>query len=168
MGSLKAVLLQVVCFIGIYAAVVAQGENIVCGGGNNPVRAAAAWGRRGGDRGRRVPNAEALTRSAAGKFADSPIKALSEGVPKAIELAILEQELEDVNVMKKYDRRIERVLMVMPLTEQFDPLVGQFGQGHVQFSDRASIPKSVIMEVVRRKLDVPWQFEITRLHRRGA
>ncbi len=153
MGRLITVL-QVIWCMGIFGA-------IAHGDGNNPIRAAAAWGGRG------VPNAETLARSAAGKLADSPIKALSEGVPKAIELANLEQEIEDLNVMNKYDRRIERVLIVMPLTEQFDPPVGQFGQGHVQFSDRASIPKSVVMELMKRKLDIPWQFQITRAHRRG-
>ncbi len=158
---------QVVCCMGIFA-IVAQCEGSVCGDGNSPVRAAATWRGRGGGGGRGIPNAEDLARNAAKKLSDSPIKALSEGVPKAIELANLEQELENVNVMHKYDRRIERVLMVMPLTEQFDPPVGQFGQGHVQFSDRASIPRSVVMEVVRRKLDVPWQFEIARVHRRGG
>ncbi len=154
MGRLITVL-QIIWYMGIFGAI-AHFD-----GGNSPIRAVAAWGRRG------LPSAESLAHSAAGKLADSPTKALSEGVPKAIELAILEQEIEDLNAMSKYDRRIERVLIVMPLTEQFDPPVGQFGQGHVQLSDRASIPKSIVKEVLRRKLDIPWQFEIIRAHRRG-
>jgi hypothetical protein len=118
-------------------------------------------------------SSEALARSAAspssGSLGEAVLESLKgfKGVPRAIELARLEQELEDLNVMYKYDGRLERVLLVMPLTEQFDPPMGQFGQGHVQTSDRVSLPKSVMMEVIRRSLDVPWQFEIHRMHRRG-
>ncbi|CAM9261074.1 unnamed protein product [Chrysoparadoxa australica] len=111
-----------------------------------------------------------LAKSAAGLSRSSPLKAagtVENGVERAISLANLEQELEDINVMHKYDKRLERVVIVMPLNDQFDPPVGQFGNGHVQVSDRISLPKSVMMDVYTRGLDVPWQFEIQRVHRHG-
>ncbi|CAM9692541.1 unnamed protein product [Choristocarpus tenellus] len=75
-----------------------------------------------------------LGRSAAGLDSLSPIKAVEEGIPRAIELAKLEQELEDINVMHKYDRRLERLAMVMPLTDLFDPGVAHFAHEHLQLS----------------------------------
>ncbi|KAG5185924.1 ubiquitin fusion degradation protein UFD1-domain-containing protein [Tribonema minus] len=84
-----------------------------------------------------------------------------------VQLAELEQELEDINVMNKYDRKMDRLLLVMPLTDSFEPAVGQFGHGHLQTSDRVSLPQSVLKEVQHRKLEFPWQFEIQRVHRRG-
>lgn len=42
------------------------------------------------------------------------------------------QEIEDLNVMHKFDRRLERLAMVMPLTDQFDPGVTGFAHKHLQ------------------------------------
>lgn len=42
------------------------------------------------------------------------------------------QEIEDLNVMHKFDRRLERLAMVMPLTDQFDPGVTHFAHEHLQ------------------------------------
>ena len=61
--------------------------------------------------------------------------------------ANLEQELEDYNVMQTYDRALERVVMVMPLADDFDPPLGHFGHGHLQTSDRISMPASIVTEV---------------------
>lgn len=49
------------------------------------------------------------------------------------------QEIEDVNVMHKFDRRLERLAMVMPLTDLFDPGVTQFAHEHLQVSKRVRI-----------------------------
>jgi hypothetical protein len=67
-----------------------------------------------------------------------------------IQTANLEQELEDYNVMQTYDRSLERVVMVMPLAEDFDPPLGHFGHGHLQTSDRISMPASIVTEVRAR------------------
>jgi hypothetical protein len=64
-----------------------------------------------------------------------------------IQTANLEQELEDYNVMQTYDRSLERVVMVMPLADDFDPPLGHFGHGHLQTSDRISMPASIVTEV---------------------
>lgn len=42
------------------------------------------------------------------------------------------QEIEDLNVMHKFDRRLERLAMVMPLTDHFDPGVTHFAHEHLQ------------------------------------
>jgi hypothetical protein len=54
--------------------------------------------------------------------------------------------------MKTYDRSLERVVMVMPLADDFDPPLGHFGHGHLQTSDRISMPASIVTEVVARGL----------------
>ncbi|CAM9551036.1 unnamed protein product [Phaeothamnion confervicola] len=108
-----------------------------------------------------------LARSAAGLESRSPLKKVEHGLPRAIALAKQEQELEDINVERKYDRKIDRILFVMPMTEQFDPPVGTPSHGHVQTGDKASIPKSILAEIMRQSLEVPWQFEITRVERTG-
>ena len=46
------------------------------------------------------------------------------------------QEIEDLNVMHKFDRRLERLAMVMPLTEHFDPGVTHFAHEHLQVCTR--------------------------------
>lgn len=47
------------------------------------------------------------------------------------------QEIEDLNVMHKFDRRLERLAMVMPLTDQFDPGVTHFAHEHLQVCTRS-------------------------------
>lgn len=46
------------------------------------------------------------------------------------------QEIEDLNVMHKFDKRLERLAMVMPLTEHFDPGVTHFAHEHLQVCPR--------------------------------
>lgn len=52
------------------------------------------------------------------------------------------QEIEDLNVMHKFDRRLERLAMVMPLTDHFDPGVTHFAHEHLQvcMAERQALP----------------------------
>uniref|UniRef100_I2CR02 Ubiquitin fusion degradation 1 n=1 Tax=Nannochloropsis gaditana (strain CCMP526) TaxID=1093141 RepID=I2CR02_NANGC len=53
--------------------------------------------------------------------------------------------------------------IVMPMTELFDPPLGSILHGKLQYSDKIMLPKSFIYEVLGRKLEPPWHFEITPL-----
>ena len=55
------------------------------------------------------------------------------------------QEIEDLNVMHKFDRRLERLAMVMPLTDQFDPGVTHFAHEHLQVGVRLSLSSSSVL-----------------------
>ncbi|CAM9256282.1 unnamed protein product, partial [Scytosiphon promiscuus] len=109
-----------------------------------------------------------LGKSAAGLARASPLKTLEEGVPRAVALAQLEQqEIEDLNVMHKFDRRLERLAMVMPLTDQFDSGVTQFAHEHLQEGDKISLPASILSGLIRKQAEIPWQFELKLVRRRG-
>ncbi|CAN0035964.1 unnamed protein product [Ectocarpus sp. 12 AP-2014] len=113
-----------------------------------------------------------LGKSAAGVAGPSPLKTLEEGVPRAVALAQLEQarrtgEIEDLNVMHKFDRRLERLAMVMPLTDQFDPGVTHFAHEHLQEGDKISMPASILSELMRKQAEIPWQFELKLVRRKG-
>eukprot|EP00752_Nemacystus_decipiens_P005139 g4663.t1 len=108
-----------------------------------------------------------LGKSAAGLAKPSPLKTLEEGVPKAVALAQLEQEIEDLNVMHKFDRRLERLAMVMPLTDQFDPGVTHFAHEHLQEGDKISLPSSILSELIRKQAEIPWQFELKLVRRKA-
>lgn len=53
--------------------------------------------------------------------------------------------------------------IVMPMTELFDPPLGSILHDKLQYSDKIMLPKSFIYEVLGRKLEPPWHFEITPL-----
>ncbi|CAM9536189.1 unnamed protein product [Pylaiella littoralis] len=108
-----------------------------------------------------------LGKSAAGLAKPSPLKIVEEGIPRAVALAQLEQEMEDLNVMHKFDRRIERLAMVMPLTDHFDPGITGFAHKHLQEGDQISLPVSIMSELLRKQAEVPWQFELKLVRRRA-
>lgn len=67
------------------------------------------------------------------------------------------QEIEDLNVMHKFDRRLERLAMVMPLTDHFDPGVTHFAHEHLQvgasslvMSHTQSLARPTLLSGVRR------------------
>ena len=53
--------------------------------------------------------------------------------------------------------------IVMPMTDLFDPPLGSVLHDKLQYSDKIMLPKSFIYEVLARKLEPPWHFEITPL-----
>lgn len=57
-------------------------------------------------------------------------------LPPFSSLANVSQEVEDLNVMHKFDKRLERLAMVMPLTSLFDPGVAAFAHEHLQVRER--------------------------------
>lgn len=62
------------------------------------------------------------------------------------------QEIEDINVMYKFDRRLERLAMVMPLTELFDPGVTHFAHGHLQVRSKDMVQLSPLSTYLPRAL----------------
>lgn len=79
---------------------------------------------------------------------------------EAVRLAKLEQSIEDYNAAQQASGAFHRALLALPLTEKFDPPPGSPGHGKLQFSDKVSMPRDAGNELTRRRLEVPWQFEV--------
>ena len=79
---------------------------------------------------------------------------------KAVKQTLLEQSVEDENSVHKFDNHLVRRLIVMPLTEAFNP--SQISQMHskVQYGDKCSLPGSIGKAIFEKPYEVPWLFEI--------
>ncbi|CAB9508101.1 Ubiquitin fusion degradation protein 1 [Seminavis robusta] len=105
--------------------------------------------------------------------ADIPLFAgkatMQERVDVAMELAALEQGVDDVNAQwiasaSSFGEAVSyRRLIAMPLTEVFDPPMGQFSRGHTQTGDKMSLPKVFFDAIQQNKAEVPWLFEVRRI-----
>lgn len=79
---------------------------------------------------------------------------------ETVRLALLEQRIEDYNAAQRASGAFHRALIVLPLTEKFDPPPGSPGHGKLQFCDKVSMPRDAGAELTQRRLEVPWQFEL--------
>jgi hypothetical protein len=73
---------------------------------------------------------------------------------------MFEQELEDVNAVHKIDNHLVRRLIVMPLTDAFNPNQASGMHGKVQYGDKCSLPSSIGRLIFEKPYEVPWLFEI--------
>ena len=79
---------------------------------------------------------------------------------KAIKQTLFEQEIEDNNSIHRIDNHLVRRLIVMPLTEAFNPNQASAMHGKVQYGDKCSIPGSIGRLIFEKPYEVPWIFEI--------
>jgi len=79
-----------------------------------------------------------------------------------------EQAVEDENAVHKIDNHLVRRLIVMPLTEAFNP--SQISAMHckVQYGDKCSLPGSIGRAIFEKPYEVPWLFEMTPVKRRST
>lgn len=71
-----------------------------------------------------------------------------------------EQEIEDLNSVHKIDNHLVRRLIVMPLTDAFNPNQASGMHGKVQYGDKCSLPSSLGRLIFEKPYEVPWLFEI--------
>lgn len=83
------------------------------------------------------------------------------GWSRALKMTLYEQELEDVNAVHRIDNHLVRRLIVMPLTEAFNPYSASAMHGKVQYGDKCSLPSSLGRLIFEKPYEVPWLFEIT-------
>lgn len=79
---------------------------------------------------------------------------------KSLQLALYEQEVEDINAEHRAKRFMERRLIVMPLSDTFqtnkaDPMFGK-----IQYGDKCSLPSSLGKQIFEQRYEVPWLFEM--------
>ena len=88
---------------------------------------------------------------------------------KAVDLAKLEQQVEDYNAdwiatsSSTAQAVRHRRLICLPLDERFDPPMGAFSHGHVQTGDKMSLPACFWQAIQLNKADVPWLFSVKRV-----
>jgi hypothetical protein len=85
---------------------------------------------------------------------------LSSTWTKAVKQTLFEQEIEDNNSIHRIDNHLVRRLIVMPLTEAFNPNQASAMHGKVQYGDKCSIPGSIGRLIFEKPYEVPWIFEI--------
>ena len=79
---------------------------------------------------------------------------------KAVLQTMYEQEVEDENSIHKMDNHLVRRLIVMPLTEAFNPSQISAMHSKVQYGDKCSLPGSIGKIIFEKPYEVPWIFEI--------
>lgn len=86
---------------------------------------------------------------------------------KAVKQTLFEQEIEDENSLHRIDNHLVRRLIVMPLTEAFNPNQASAMHGKVQYGDKCSIPGSIGRLIFEKPYEVPWIFEIKPISRKN-
>jgi hypothetical protein len=81
---------------------------------------------------------------------------------RAIRHATWEQMVEDSNVVSKMNDHLERRLIALPLTDEFNPSRYSPLHGKIQHGDKCSLPLSIGATIISRPYEVPWLFEVTR------
>jgi hypothetical protein len=79
----------------------------------------------------------------------------------AVRQTLYEQDVEDVNSVHKIDNHLVRRLIVMPLSDDFNPNQADAMHGKIQYGDRCSLPSSLGRLIFEKKFEVPWLFEMT-------
>lgn len=79
---------------------------------------------------------------------------------RAVRQTLYEQEVEDVNAIHKIDNHLVRRLIVMPLTDAFNPNQVNGMHGKVQYGDKCSLPGTIGRLIFEKPYEVPWLFEI--------
>jgi Ubiquitin fusion degradation protein UFD1 len=85
---------------------------------------------------------------------------LSNAWNRAIKQTLYEQEVEDINAVHKIDNHLVRRLIVMPLTDAFNPNQVNGMHGKVQYGDKCSLPGTIGRLIFEKPYEVPWLFEI--------
>lgn len=85
---------------------------------------------------------------------------LSNAWNRAVRQTLYEQEVEDVNAIHKIDNHLVRRLIVMPLTDAFNPNQVNGMHGKVQYGDKCSLPGTIGRLIFEKPYEVPWLFEI--------
>lgn len=85
---------------------------------------------------------------------------LSHAMARALKRTMFEQEVEDQNAIHRADNHLVRRLIVMPLTDAFNPHQANGMHGKVQYGDKCSLPASIGREIFEKPYEVPWIFEI--------
>lgn len=85
---------------------------------------------------------------------------LSKAWNRAIKQTLYEQEVEDINAVHKIDNHLVRRLIVMPLTDAFNPNQVNGMHGKVQYGDKCSLPGTIGRLIFEKPYEVPWLFEI--------
>ena len=87
------------------------------------------------------------------------------GWKTAVKQTLFEQEVEDTNSIHRINNHLVRRLIVMPLTEAFNPNQASAMHGKVQYGDKCSIPGSIGRLIFEKPYEVPWIFEIKPLRK---
>lgn len=96
-------------------------------------------------------------------------KFLSARWQKATELSELEQLVEDYNAewiassKGQAQSTRHRRLICLPLSDRFDPPMGQFSHKHVQTGDKVSLPANFWQAIQLNEAEVPWLVSIRRV-----
>ena len=85
---------------------------------------------------------------------------LSNAWNRAVKQTLHEQEVEDINSVHKIDNHLVRRLIVMPLTDAFNPNQVNGMHGKVQYGDKCSLPGTIGRLIFEKPYEVPWLFEI--------
>ena len=88
-----------------------------------------------------------------------------QAMTRALRRTLFEQEVEDENAIHRADNHLVRRLIVMPLTDAFNPHQANGMHGKVQYGDKCSLPASIGREIFEKPYEVPWLFEIKPLRR---
>lgn len=88
---------------------------------------------------------------------------LSKAFSMAVKQTLFEQEIEDLNSLHKFDDHLVRRLIVMPLSDAFNPnrASGMFGK--IQYGDKCSLPTSLGRIIFEKPYEVPWIFEVKKV-----
>ena len=92
---------------------------------------------------------------------------LSRAVSASLRQTFKEMELEDRNSVSKIDDRLERRLIVMPLSNEFNPSQASEMHNKIQHGDKCSIPGTLGRLIFEKPYEVPWLFEIIPVRRMG-
>lgn len=87
---------------------------------------------------------------------------------RALEQTFHEQAVEDENAVHKMDDHLVRRLIVMPLTDAFNPSQISPMHGKVQYGDKCSLPSSIGRAIFEKPYEVPWIFEMTPVTSSGT
>lgn len=87
---------------------------------------------------------------------------------RAIRQTLHEQEVEDCNAVHKIDNHLVRRLIVMPLTEAFNPHQVNGMHGKVQYGDKCSLPATIGRLIFEKPYEVPWLFEISPVNKTSS
>ena len=82
---------------------------------------------------------------------------------RAVKQTLYEQEVEDVNAIHRFEEHLVRQLIVLPLTEEFNPNQANPMHGKLQHGDKCSLPSSIGSVIFDKPYEVPWIFEMKKI-----
>jgi hypothetical protein len=85
---------------------------------------------------------------------------ISRAISKGLKQTLKEMDVEDKNSVHKIDNHLERRLIVMPLSDEFNPSQASEMHGKIQHGDKCSIPGTLGRLIFEKPYEVPWLFEV--------